>query len=722
MEVNMENSATVSQQEIGWRLAQVREAAGLKQIELAQKVTWSAAVLSRVESGERELSSEELGVVLAAIDTPEARQLSTALERVWQMIQRPPLDHQDQDLLWESEQVCRKLEELKKQPEIRHSFERRLAEYIGDIQRTAYLILKREHEIAFIGGLGIGKSTAICKLTGLEISNPEGGLSTPVLEAGAGGITICEVRLQTGPGYGLLIEPYSDDEIRAHVTDFAEHILRGKMVDPDEPGGGDDLFQGISKEIERAVRNMAALKISREKGPDGKTIRRDEAKELATKITSLREYAVEVMARMGLHRRDRREVWYDSSFGKPPLVWLRDTFEHVNNGRHPEFTLPKRIEVVVPQSLLGTTDCKVSLIDTKGIDRTTARADIEKHLDEPHTLALLCSGFNEAPGTAARLLLERAKEAGIRNLSLNAALLVLPRPNEALAIKDEAGIQVGTVEEGYELKGEQVTMALEPLGLQNLSVDFFNSFGDEPRRLQDSIAEHIRAIRENFRCHLRNVTGDAQTLILNHEKEQVQEVVRSAAGMLTTWIAQNNAVPPVTAQVQDSLMSELQSAYASTIRASVRREGEWYNLSYGYHLGYGSRRLAVLALEPLVNGFKKLTEVMEASPEYTEAKGLIQQARQVLATAFEELLRKIQIMGQTTFKDALKLDPSFWLDCEQQWGQGPGYKNRVANRNKDWFSAKPRQELEKELWDVVTREWGVALKRLASLFETDVSA
>ena len=44
--------AEISQEEVGRRLTQVREAAGIKQAELARKITWSQAVLSRVESGE----------------------------------------------------------------------------------------------------------------------------------------------------------------------------------------------------------------------------------------------------------------------------------------------------------------------------------------------------------------------------------------------------------------------------------------------------------------------------------------------------------------------------------------------------------------------------------------------------------------------------------------------------------------------------------------------
>jgi transcriptional regulator with XRE-family HTH domain len=715
----MEAFAEITQKELGRRLMRVREAAGLKQAELARRITWSQAVLSRVESGERELSDDELKTVMEAIGTPEALQLSKSLAREWHEIQRPPLDHPDQDLLWQAEQVCRELVELRNHPDVRHAFERRLSEYITGITQGASLILKREHDIAFIGSKGIGKSTAICKITGLEVPGPDGGPALPVLEAGGGGVTVCDVHLSTGRGHGLLIEPCSDEEIRAYVTDFAEHIKGSNAVSDDDEDGG----QGLAQEIERAIRNLADLKVRRPKGPDGKTVRRDDAKELAAKTTTVREFVVDVLAKMDLHRRDRRDIWYDPSTGKPPLAWLEDTFEQVNNGRHPDFTLPNRIAIIVPQSLLGDTDLSVRLIDTRGIDRTAARADLERRFDEPHTLALLCSGFNDAPSAAAHLLLERAKQAGIRRLERNAALLVLPRANEALAVKDEGGARAETIEEGYALKAEFAAMALEPLGLQSLKIGFFNAFGDDPSKLRSLLFECLGNIRQGFRTSLEEDIASARLLLLNHEKEQVREVLRSAAGMLATWVAQNSAVPPLTGHVQDSLMSQIHAVYASTVRATIRREGEWPNLSYGHHLGYGARRLAARALEPLVEKLRTATELMEANPDYAEAKDLVQQGRRVLESAFEDLLRKAQIMGQTAFREALKLDPSLWLNCENEWGTGrPGYRDRVAGWNLQWFSAEPRQHLEQELFDVISREWDVALKRLSSLLETDAVA
>lgn len=323
----MKERNIVNPLELGRYLMQIREKAGIKQAELARKVTWSQAVLSRVEAGDRQLAPDELQLVVQAIGTPEALQLQELIQREWIIIPRPPLSHPDQDVLWNAEQVAKELKDLREQPDVRNAFERRLTAYINEIEQTAELLLKRDHRVAFIGSIGIGKSTAICRLTNLEVPGQDGSPPVPVLEAGAGGITICEVHLRTGPGYGLMIEPRSDEEIRADVTDFAEYLLKGDAGAEVDQQGGESDAQGISKEIERAIRNMSGLRIRREKLPDGKRSLRDEAKEVAQQQSGMRELVVEILTRMELHKRDRRDVWYDSSTGKPPLNWLKDTFE-----------------------------------------------------------------------------------------------------------------------------------------------------------------------------------------------------------------------------------------------------------------------------------------------------------------------------------------------------------------------------------------------------------
>jgi len=675
----------------------------------------SAPSLSRVESGERILAPEELHMLLTAIGTKDSARFADYLERDWNELPVPPLNHPEQDLLWEAEKVCVELK-LLLDGDVKASFQKRIEEYRAQISAIAALLLKRDHTVALIGSIGIGKSTAICRALNLELPSDAGTLQT-VLEVGAGGITVCEVHIYSGPGYGLLIEPCPEDEIRAHVMDFSDFIWRSAKSQLTDVTNENE-SQGVSKEIERAIRNLSGLHVKKTKSAEGKTIRIDDAKSLAIDYDSARDFGVEVLARMALHRRDARNAWYDALCGKAPLVWLREMFLEVNNGRHPDFSLPRRIELVVPMPLIANTDLNIRFIDTKGIDRAVGRPDLEAHLQDPHSLALLCSRFNNAPGTEARQLLTRAKEAGQRGLDKNTALLVLPHPGEALQMKDDSTSEhVESVDEGYELKEEQVMTALESTGIHNIQMCFFNALEDPKDKLVRFVMDRLNEARNHFKKELTDIVRNVKLVVENHAQEQAQAVLRDAASQLQNWVIQNNTVPNVNIQVHRSLLNEINSVHPSTVHAAVRRQGDWLHLQYGYQLGHGARTLAAKSLARKVNDFVAIAENLRTDPNFSGAESLIAQCEQVLNSAYNQLLRKMQLSGESLFDEEMKRDSWYWSDCEREWGQGSGYRDRVSSRSENWFDDSSHQSIENEVKSLISVEWKEALVRVESMLK-----
>jgi hypothetical protein len=78
-----------------------------------------------------------------------------------------------------------------------------------------------------------------------------------------------------------------------------------------------------------------------------------------------------------------------------------------------------------------------------------------------------------------------------------------------------------------------------------------------------------------------------------------------------------------------------------------------------------------------------------------------------MQNAYDEMLRKIQLMGQTTYGEELRRDIAFWVECESESGRG--YKQRIVARNEGWFGAEQRDVLETQLRDVLQREWNAGV-------------
>ena len=699
----------------GKYLALLREKAGLKQNELAQKVPWSPTVLSRVESGERAISQDELISILQAIGTEEAMRFVEASGRHWDSLPEPPFGHPDEQILWEAELALNSIEVLSDAPDIKNVFVKRLDEYDSSLRTAAKLVLNSEYTIAFIGDIGVGKSTAICRATDLEVKEAE--KVDPVLESGGGGVTICEVHLVQGPHYGILVEPVSERALRREVSEFAEYLMVS-LQSAEDNAPADHGTQGTSKEIVRAIRNMSGLRNVRVRQEDGKRKTIDHAKILAQEFTDegrdANALAVDILSRINLHQRTRRELWYPEMSNKSPLRWLRDIFLEVNNGRNPEFSLPKRIEVMVPEPILGEESLTIRLIDTKGIDGVAAREDLELHFGETKSITILCSRFNDAPSNSAQQLLQRAVDGQTPDLKTKTAVLVLPRPDEALAVKTDQGESAEDKEDGYDLKGEQAKMILESRRLPTGAVEFFNVREDDVLNLNGFLLTMIRNLRKLHIKRLRNVISEANALVENYEKEQKSETLREAAHRLNVWMGENEELSSSGVPLERSLLSAIGSAYASSVRASVRRQGEWYNLNYSHQLGHGARVKASMMVLGKRQDFSAIAKNILDDPEMEEAHDLVQQAQRLFDVGIEAMLQSCRQMGVTIHISDMKPDSLLWRNCDNRWGQGPGYRNDVLTYNKTWFDTN-RNLVNDSVLGLVEREWEGILRRLSGI-------
>jgi hypothetical protein len=111
--------------------------------------------------------------------------------------------------------------------------------------------------------------------------------------------------------------------------------------------------------------------------------------------------------------------------------------------------------------------------------------------------------------------------------SSHPAILVLPRPGDAMQMTDN-GMPVQSIEEGYEVKGDQIRLMLHGLGL--LPVMFFSAAEPDREELRAFRLNRFDDVRAHHRVALRDLVGGANAVLANFE----QEAIRPAARALTT--------------------------------------------------------------------------------------------------------------------------------------------------------------------------------------------
>lgn len=664
-------------------LRRAREEASLKQSDIASRLSVSGSVISRLEKAD--FTDEVMARrYLEALETTTGTGIAEYYSRDWRITTRPSYFHPDREALWAGERALQRLEEFKLSDEYDPLLDVPLAKIKDGLDASISFLNRLDQGMAWIGPVGVGKTTALSLLTNLVVEGRD-GVRRPVFPATGGRTTISEVVVRSAPAYGIAVEPMSQDSIRLLAVDLVSGLAKSEG--------------GLSTELERAIRNMADLR----KIKDETRGWIDPIKTLLEEKSGAIEDTVEQLLRqMNLSDRTETQLILSEST-ENGLRWLSDNITKINYGQHSRFSLPERVTVFVPPAFLRKTNYDVTVVDTKGIHGTTLRQDLRTHLDDPRTLSILCCMFNDAPSSEILKILGELKALGSDALERQRVIImVLPRGDEAMKIINENNEPPESSEEGYEIRASQVADTLRKEGLPEIPVVFFNAISDVPSAVWDSLAKRMDVLRQRQLDRLQRFVSVSEDLVTNADAVRIQQARVNVAEEIASICEAYAKLKPLIRPAHQTLIDELERGHASSIAAAVNRRGDWYNFSIHHILGIGVRVDANLRtgdvltkidgrLESLVQKFQALPEVLT----------LLETLREDLVEWRQELLTEAVTIGRVAFKPHLDSASALWEGLATYWGQGPGYRSRVVGDVKHWF--EQTQELADARRKVETR-------------------
>lgn len=686
--------------EVGGALGRLRSAAGLTQAQVAKLLSIDPSKISRIESGQFGPADDELSEFLKSLGTEEAAEFGKYIKRTWREVPAPGFWHPERPTIEAVEDCLTRLRTFEEETDLPELLKSQIQMIRGRLVDGARFLSLTTHPVALIGDIGVGKSTVLCLIAALW--RTEDGLDLdqrPILEAGGGGVTVCEVGVEQGARWGILVDALPSDEVFLLAGDLCEAMwarLKGEH-------GGE---KGVSKEVDRALRNMAGMARVKRKDESGKTKIHDPMEEFASGLPDLEALKSEFCARLRVWERVKREEWID---GQPDdataFAWIAEEFRRVNNGRNPAFPFPARIRVQVPRVLLSK-EVTVEFIDTKGIDGTSVRPDLGRYLTDARSVIVLCSRFNSAPDTSLQAFVEHAVETGLREeVAGRAGILVLPRADEWRAAKDDSGSRADTAAEGYELKADQISIKLQAHELAGLPVGFFDVRSDSPEVVRAFILDLVRRRRGHARERITAAQRDADYLFEHHKEVLESQVLAEVTRRLRIWSSQHASLPARVRMAHEAVKDEVLRSHARTVWASARRRGSWDNLDMDYLLGAGAAADARRRVAAPLGALKGVLENMMGDEQLAPAAPLVKSIKRAVRDWQEEFLGEVNNLGRVNFRASLRSASTLWAGCEGLYGTGVEYRKEVSRCLGAWFEDPAQQHLHDNLENAVQRTW-----------------
>lgn len=674
-------------------LRHAREEAGVRQGALAARLGTNPTFVSRLEK-ESAADPEFARRYLVAVDSELAREIIAYYERDWISIDPPSFLHPDREHLWRIEESLRALADFEASPQHSSILKPWIASIRDDLGSVMRYLERLDHTIAWVGDIGVGKTTALAFATKLVIPANRAA-PKPVLPVGSGRVTVAETKIKASPAYGVAVEAMDTHSIRALVTDLVTGFVGGGR------GGG------VPAEMARVLRNMSGFRIKRQAGTGDDFTNIDPIVDAFNGGESVDALVDRMVGAMNLLDRRETSVAHPGD-AEDGMGWLARVIAGINNGTDDRFSVPRRITVLLPSAVLKSAG-ELAVVDTKGIEGITQRRDLRDYQDDPRALMVICSKFPDAPGaTTERLLRDQAEQGSNAVERHRVALLVLPRGDEPLQVLDQ-GEPPQTRAEGRAIRRDEIAGALAAAALPQLPTMFFDAHQDTSESIWAAFKERIGAMRAFHVAKLDRTVRAVAELIGNVDVVKTRNARVEIEKRVDTLASRIKTIPGVRRHAHLNLVEQLDHGHQSSVAAAVSRRGDWPNFPIQHLLGNGVRQDANLRS---ADNFSRITHELESlSDELGEIAGVADALTALEERVYEwrqEFLAAALEIGRDAFRAMLEGETELWRESRERYGQHiPGYKKDLGGIWKRHFEGSApddaRAAIEERLADAWTR-------------------
>lgn len=674
-------------------LGHVREKARVSQAAIATAMGTVPSVLSKLQRAD-EVEAEVAARYLSAIGTDLAKEVQEFYSRYWRATEPPSFLHPDREVLWRIDGALAAMAEFEGGPEFHPILRGPVHLLRNELQASFRYLTRRDHTVAWVGDIGVGKTTALAHAVGLLIGDGR-GQRRPAFPTGAGRTTLCETEIRVSPTYGVAIEAIADEELIKLARDLVSSLA------PDAAG------VGVPAELDRALRNLAGMKKLRVQISDDEFQVADPIADLLSSGLTIDQAVDQVVAAMRLSERKLRQALLPEG-SLDGMNWLSSLVAKINNGQEPRFGVPNRITVMIPSANLSAEGQVLSVLDTRGVEGSTQRRDLTDLRDDVRTLVVLCAKFADAPGGTATRFLDDARNAGSDAAQQNRlCILVLPRGDEALQLPglDEP---VTSRAEGYAIRRQEINQALVQANAGGLPTYFFDALTDSSEKIWRELRGQVGAMRKAYADRALEAAEGVANLINNVDLVRTTEARRKMETDADLLLGQIQSLPPTIKPAYLNLLDQIEATHPSSIAASISRQGEWRSFDIANLLGVGVRIDINRRTKSHLDRVEfKLQEFEKEHGELRDVVESVKGLRAGIAEGRQELLSTAKIIGQDAYGTLIGRAREVWKKSEKRYGGGPGYKNSIAGYWREFFESGDESQVEaaKAIDDRLQNAW-----------------